>query len=139
MFTQRGIAEERIILQLSDPAPNHLESYNLIDIGLDTFPFNGAATTCEALWMGIPVITLTGTAYHSRVGISLLTNVGLSELIARTPDEYISIAVNLAKDLQRLQSLRVHLRHQMASSSLCDAKRFTNNLELCFRKICKSS
>ena len=84
MFTQRGIAAERITLQPSDPSPKHLESYNLVDIGLDTFPFNGAATTCEAMWMGVPVITLAGTAYHSRVGVSLLSNVGLPELIAKT-------------------------------------------------------
>ena len=77
MFTQRGIAAERITLLSWDPSPKHLESYNHVDIGLDTFPFNGATTTCEALWMGVPVITLAGTAYHSRAGISLLSNVGL--------------------------------------------------------------
>ena len=90
----------------------------------------------------MPVITLAGTAYHSRVGISLLSNVGLPELVAKTSDEYISIAVNLAKDLSRLQSLREHLRDMMKYSPLCDAKRFTVNLEMCYRKIweawCKS-
>ena len=67
----------------------------------------------RSMWMGVPVITLAGTAYHSRVGVSLLSNVGLPELIAKTSDEYISIAVNLAKDLKRLQSLREHLRDMM--------------------------
>jgi protein O-GlcNAc transferase len=142
MFTQRGIAAERITLQSWDPSPKHLDAYNQVDIGLDTFPFNGAATTCEAMWMGVPVITLAGTAYHSRVGVSLLSNVSLPELVAKTSDEYVSIAINLAKDLKRLQSLREHLRDMMTYSPLCDAKRFTVNLELCYRKIwetyCKS-
>jgi protein O-GlcNAc transferase len=142
MFAERGIAAERIVLQLPDPSPKHLESYNQIDIGLDTFPFNGATTTCEALWMGVPVVTFAGTAYHASVGISLLSNVGLPEFIAKTSDEYISIAVNLAKDFKRLKSLREHLRDMMKDSALCNAKRFTTNLEMCYRKMwetwCKS-
>jgi protein O-GlcNAc transferase len=142
IFARRGIVAERIILQPSSPAPTHLESYNLIDIGLDTFPFNGAATTCEALWMGVPIITIVGTAYHSRVGASLLSNVGLPEMVSKTSDEYVSTAINLAKDLNRLQSLREHLRDMMACSPLCDANRFTANLEICYRQIwmewCKS-
>jgi len=142
MFTERGISAERITLQLWDPSPEHLKSYNLVDIGLDTFPFNGATTTCEALWMGVPVITLAGTAYHSRAGISLLSNVGLLELIAKTHDEYIGIAINLASDIEKLQLLRKSLRDRMSHSPLTDAKRFTANLEMCYRKMwenwCKS-
>ena len=138
MFTERGIAAERIILQPSDPSPKHLESYNLIDIGLDTFPFNGAATTCEAMWMGVPVITLAGTAYHSSVGISLLSNVGLKDLIAKTHDEYIRLAVNLSHDIERLKILRSSLRDKMAHSPLTDAKRFTINLESSYREIWKT-
>jgi protein O-GlcNAc transferase len=135
MFTQRGIAEERIALQSWDPPPKHLESYNQVDIGLDTFPFNGAATSCEAMWMGVPVVTLSGVAYHSRVGVSLLSNVGLSELVAKTPDEYVSLAVKLAGDLNKLKSLRGNLRDMMTCSPLCDAKTFTANLEMCYRRI----
>ena len=135
MFTERGIAAERITLQSWDPSPKHLESYNLVDIGLDTFPFNGATTTCEALWMGVPVITLAGTAYHSRAGISLLSNVGLLELIAKTHDEYIGIAINLSSDIEKLQLLRKSLRDRMSHSPLTDAKRFTANLEMCYRKM----
>jgi predicted O-linked N-acetylglucosamine transferase (SPINDLY family) len=135
MFTERGIAAERITLQSSDPSPKHLESYNLVDIGLDTFPFNGATTTCEALWMGVPVITLAGTAYHSSIGISLLSNVGLTELIAKTHDEYMEIAINLASDIEKLQLLRKTLRDRMSHSPLTDAKRFTANLEICYRRM----
>ena len=135
MFTERGISAERITLQSWDPSPKHLESYNQVDIGLDTFPFNGATTTCEAIWMGVPVITLAGTAYHSRVGVSLLSNVGLPELIAKTHDEYIGIAVNLASDIEKLQLLRKSLRDRMSHSPLTDAKRFTANLEMCYHKM----
>jgi protein O-GlcNAc transferase len=138
MFAERGIAGERIVLQHPDPSPEHLKAYNKIDIGLDTFPFNGAATTCEAIWMGLPVITLAGTAYHSRAGVSLLSNMGLSELVAGTKEEYISIAVNLARDLQRLESLRGNLREAMRHSPLCDAKRFTADLEKCYRRMWKT-
>ena len=135
MFTQRGISSERIVLLPWEKSPKHLESYNLVDIGLDTFPCNGGVTTCEAFWMGVPVITFAGTAYDSRVGISLLSNIGLPDLVAKTPDEYISIAVNLAKDLNRLQSLREKLRDMMSHSPLCDAKRFIDNLENAYRRI----
>ena len=135
LFTQKGITPERIILQNSEPSPKHLESYNLIDIGLDTFPFNGATTTCEAMWMGVPVIALAGTAYHSGVGTSLLSNIGLPELVARTSDEYVSIAAGLAGELDRLQELRQSLRDRMAHSPLTDAKRFSSNLETCYRKM----
>jgi len=135
MFEERGISPERIILQPWDPSPKHLESYNQIDIALDTFPFNGATTTCEAMWMGVPVITLEGTAYHSRAGVSLLSNVGLPELIAKTQDEYIKIAIDLASNISKLQSLRKSLRDKMSLSPICDAKRFTTNLEMCYRKM----
>jgi predicted O-linked N-acetylglucosamine transferase (SPINDLY family) len=132
-FLRNGIQSKRIILQSWDPSPKHLESYNLIDIALDTFPFNGATTTCEAMWMGVPVITLAGTAYHSRAGTSLLSNVGLSELIAKSHDEYIEIAINLANDIKQLQFLRENLRDMMSTSPLVDAKKFTVNLENSFR------
>jgi protein O-GlcNAc transferase len=135
MFIQRGITENRIILQPPDSAPKHLASYNLVDIGLDTFPFNGLTTTCEAMWMGVPVITLAVTGYAARAGVSLLTNVGLAEFITKTSDEYISTAVNLAKDFKRLQSLRKHLRDMMMRSPLCNAKKFTADLEICYRKM----
>jgi len=135
MFMQRGIIENRITLHAEDPSPKHLESYNSVDIGLDTFPFNGLTTTCEAMWMGVPVISLAGNGYAARAGVSLLSNVGLTDLIAKTSDEYISTAVNLANDLKRLQFLREHLRDMMSHSPLCDAKRFTANLESCYHRM----
>lgn len=120
----------------------HLNTYNKIDIGLDTFPYNGTTTTCEAMWMGVPVITLAGNVHASRVGVSLLSNVGLEDLVAKTYEEYIDIAVKLATDIERLKSLRAGLRDKMSRSPLTDAKRFTANLEMCYRmmsdKWCKS-
>jgi protein O-GlcNAc transferase len=143
MFSHKGIDAGRIVLLSWEPSPKHLESYNLVDIGLDTFTYNGGTTTCEALWMGVPVITLAGNSHASRVGISLLSNIGLAELVAETPDEYLSIAVNLANDMDRLQSLRKNLRDRMAHSNLTDSKHFTLNLEKCYRTIwenwCKSA
>jgi protein O-GlcNAc transferase len=136
MFAQESIVPERIKLLPWEPTiSEHLGKYGSIDIALDTFPYNGTTTTCEALWMGVPVITLSGGTPASHVGVSILSNVGLPELVAGTPDEYVSIAVNLAGDLNRLQSLRQNLRDMMRCSPLCDAKRFISNLETCYSRM----
>jgi len=136
LFHQKGIDAQRIGLLPWEPiVSKHLGTYHRIDIALDTFPYNGTTTTCEALWMGVPVIVLEGNTHVSRVGASLLSNVGLPELIAGTTDEYKSIAVNLAGDLERLKSLRGNLRTMMELSPLCNAKRFTANLEMCYRRM----
>jgi protein O-GlcNAc transferase len=134
IFTREGIHEERIELLSWEPFKiNHLDKYNHVDIGLDTFPYNGTTTTCEALWMGVPVITLAGKTHASRVGVSLLSNVGLNKLIANTPEEYIDLAVSLASDIDMLQFLRKNLRDMMMRSDLTNAERFTANLENNYR------
>ena len=134
LFASRGIADARIeLVSLKLSFSEHLDTYNRIDIGLDTFPYNGTTTTCEALWMGVPVIALSGNTHASRVGLSLLTNLGLQELVAGTFEEYMSIAAGLAGDLARLQELRKSLRERMAHSPLTDAQRFTADLESCYR------
>jgi predicted O-linked N-acetylglucosamine transferase (SPINDLY family) len=143
IFAEKGISDERVnLLPYALSTQTHLNLYNSIDIGLDTFPYNGTTTTCEAMWMGVPVITLAGDAHLSRIGVSLLSNIGLTDLIAKTHDEYVSIAVNLANDLKRVQFLRESLRDTLKYSPLCDAKRFTLNLEKCYHTIwdtwCKS-
>lgn len=132
---QESIDITRIAFEDFDPSPGYLEAYNRIDICLDTFPFNGITTTCEALWMGVPVISLAGSAYAARGGVSILSNVGLPELIATTKNDYIDIAVKLAKDIERLSLLRMNLRNKMAQSPMTDASRFIGNLEKCYRKI----
>ena len=139
IFTDQGIEEKRIeLFSFSPTTKEHLEMYNRIDIGLDTFPYNGTTTTCEAMWMGVPVITLEGNSHASRVGVSILSNVGLPELIAKTPNGYIANAVNLANDLEKLKSLRKTLRDMMTQSLLTNAKCFTANLEISYRKIWKT-
>jgi protein O-GlcNAc transferase len=136
IFNRKGIITERIeLLSWETSMRSHLGIYNRIDIGLDTFPYNGTTTTCEAIWMGVPVITLAGNQHASRVGCSLLSNIGISELIATIHEEYLGIAINLASDIEKLQLLRKSLRDRMSHSPLTDAKRFTANLEMCYRKM----
>jgi predicted O-linked N-acetylglucosamine transferase (SPINDLY family) len=136
MFTVTGVASDRIIFVSDVPSHfDHLDLYNRIDIGLDTFPYNGTTTICEALWMGVPVITLAGEIHPSRVGVSLLSNVGLPELIAESPQEYVDKAIRLACDLERLCSLRSDLRSRMADSRLMDEGEFTRSLECTYRQM----
>lgn len=112
---------------------SHLARYGEIDVALDSFPYHGTTTTCEALWMGTPVVTLAGTVHLSRVGVSLLSNVGLHHLIAQSEDDYIRIARELVQDRAALLALRQGLREQMRQSPLMDAARFTRDMEHAFR------
>ena len=98
----------------------HLALYHRVDIALDPFPYNGTTTTCEALWMGVPVVTLRGDRHAGRVGASLLTQIGLTDLIANSVEEYLEIALALACNPGRLDDLRRSLRPRMAASPLCD-------------------
>jgi predicted O-linked N-acetylglucosamine transferase (SPINDLY family) len=133
-FLGWGVEPDRIELLGHDPYESaHLERYRSIDIGLDPFPYNGATTTCEALWMGVPVVALAGQAHAGRVGVSQLSNLGLTELIGNTPEEYVAIATRWARDLERLSQLRAGLRARLAASPLTDAPRFTQNLEQAYR------
>ena len=136
MFFHHGIEPDRLELLGRIPGrAAHLDVYNRVDIALDTFPYNGTTTTCEALWMGVPVVTLEGNHHAGRVGVSLLTQVGLTDLIAKTQEDYVNIAVRLASELPKLASLRADLRQQMAASPLCDAQTFTRNLEAAYREM----
>jgi predicted O-linked N-acetylglucosamine transferase (SPINDLY family) len=136
VFREAGVAPERLELLGHEQSPKaHLQRYHAIDIGLDPFPYNGATTTCEALWMGVPVITLAGRTHAGRVGVSQLSNLGLTELIARSPEEYVDIAVRWAADRERLSTLRQELRARLSASPLTDAPRFTGNLEQAYREM----
>ena len=135
-FAKHGVASDRLVLLGNDGSQyDHLARYNNIDIALDPFPYNGTTTTCDALWMGVPVIALAGKTHVSRVGVSQLTNIGLPELIAADKDEYVEVAVALASDLPRLAQLRSGLRQRMHISPLMDAPRFTRNLEAAFMQM----
>jgi predicted O-linked N-acetylglucosamine transferase (SPINDLY family) len=136
MFLEAGVESDRVILHGGTPwaaVMEHLTLYSQIDVGLDTFPYNGTATTCEALWMGVPVVCLAGNRHAGRVGVSLLTQLGLTDLIADNLDGYVRIAVGLANDPVRLAELRRTLRQRMSASPLCDAKRFARDMEAAFR------
>ena len=135
-FESHGIPANRLEIRGHQPDFKlHLDTYNQMDIALDTFPYHGTTTTCEALWMGVPVVTLAGSAHVSRVGVSLLSSVGLPELIARTAEEYVSIVVGLAKDLPRLAELRRTFRPRMRASPLMDAGRFARDIESAYRQM----
>ena len=136
LFKQEGIAEDRIEYHGHLPSmDDHLELYSTIDIGLDPFPFNGATTTCEALWMGVPVITLAGDRHAGRVGASILTNVGLTDFIAQNIDGYIQLAVEMAANPTYLQEIRRGLRKRMLSSPLCDGSSFAHDIEKAYQEM----
>jgi predicted O-linked N-acetylglucosamine transferase (SPINDLY family) len=136
LFESNGVGQDRIeVLPYSSGVREHLGLYSRMDIALDTFPYNGTTTTCEALWMGVPVVALEGTMHAGRVGVSLLSAVGLPELIAKTPDEFVRIATGLASDRGRLGALRAGLRERMAASPLRDAKAFAARFEGALREV----
>ncbi len=120
-----GLPKDRVrILPGTDTKLQHLAAYGDVDIALDSFPYCGTTTTCEALSMGAPVVTLAGDRHSRRVGVSLLSAVGLGDLVARDEDEYVRLAVALAKDRARLSTLRAELPERLQRSPLCDARAF---------------
>lgn len=126
VLKREGVPEVRVDLWTKiDDKGAHLDAYNAIDIALDTFPYNGTTTTCEALFMGVPVVTLTGQVHAARVGASLLSALGTPELIAEDPDRYVQLAAALAADPARLARYRDTLRATLLASPLCDRAAFT--------------
>ncbi len=128
-FAAHGVEPDRIQLVGKQNFDDYLKLYHRIDIGLDAFPYNGGTTTCESLWMGVPVITLAGAYGVARAGVSLLTTADLPELIAPTRERYVEIAVNLARDPRRLAALRSGLRERMQQSPLMNETAFTRAFE----------
>jgi predicted O-linked N-acetylglucosamine transferase (SPINDLY family) len=124
LFAAHGISSERLIIEGWSPLGELLAAHNRVDIALDPFPFSGGVTTCNALWMGVPVATWPGETFASRHSLSYLSNIGITETIAASREEYIAIATGLADDLPRVAEIRAELRSMMASSQLCDGKRF---------------
>ena len=133
-FAEEGIDTGRIKLHGRAPSrEEHLTFYSRIDIALDTFPYNGTTTTCEALWMGVPVITLVGDRHAGRVGLSLLSAMGLDAWVAGSMKHYIDIAKKQASDINRLTDLRAGLRQTMHASRLCDGHNFATRMEAAYR------
>lgn len=135
LFEKEDIDRKR--LQIVGPTEliDMMQEYRDIDIALDPIPYKGGTTTVQALWMGVPVITLAGENFCGRMGISILTNVGLPELIAQTKEQYIEIAKSLAEDKAHRLSMRSTLREKMKSSPLCDSETYTRELETIYRRI----
>jgi protein O-GlcNAc transferase len=136
VISRLGVARSRIEFVEFLPRAAYLETYRRIDLCLDTFPINGHTTSLDALWMGVPVVSMTGQAAIARAGISQSTNLGLvGELTGAGPDEFVILAVGLARNLPKLQELRRGLRQRMEGSVLMDGARFTRSFESIFRDI----
>jgi predicted O-linked N-acetylglucosamine transferase (SPINDLY family) len=128
----RGVGPERLVFAQPEPYPRHLARLPLADLCLDTYPFNGGATTSDALWAGVPVVTCSGSSYASRMSGSLLTALGSSNLAASSLEEYERLALQLAMDRGRLDGVRAALARQKSSSPLFDTDRFRGHLEAAF-------
>lgn len=133
-LAEMGLPAERVeVMDKAATRRAYLDRYARIDVALDTFPFNGITTTCDALWMGVPVVSLGGVTSVSRAGRSILSAAGLADLAAATPEAFVSTAAALAHDLRRLRSLRSGMRPRLGDSALCDAGRFTAKLEAAYQ------
>jgi len=132
---EKGLDPARLRFVSFMPTRQYFEHYDMIDIGLDTFPYGGGTTTCDALWMGVPVVSLVGKMAVGRGGVSILSNIGLTELLADSQENYVRLASELAADLPRLCDLRSTLRPRMEQSPLMDAAGFARNVEAAYRQM----
>jgi predicted O-linked N-acetylglucosamine transferase (SPINDLY family) len=138
-FLAAGVPPQRLVLLPQTVSQReHLAQYNQVDIALDPFPYNGTTTTCEALWMGVPVIAMAGPTHASRVSASLLTRLALPDLVVATPEAYVDAAVRMARDAQWLQDFRMGARERMLHSSLTDAPLITASLEEAYRTMLRN-
>jgi predicted O-linked N-acetylglucosamine transferase (SPINDLY family) len=132
-FQRGGVYSTRVDFVDLQPRDAYLATFHRIDVFLDTFPCPAHTTALDSAWMGCPVITLPGKSIVSRGGVSIANSLGLAELVARTPDDYVAIATRLASDLPRLAELRAGLRARLEGSPLMNAPRFVRNLEAAYR------
>jgi predicted O-linked N-acetylglucosamine transferase (SPINDLY family) len=142
-FAVHGVAADRLIFEDYGPRADYLAAYHRVDIGLDPFPFPGGTTTAESLWMGVPVLTLSGERFIARQGVGLMMNAGLSDWVAIDVEDYVKRAVAHATHLQELSTLRRGLRQIALASPIFDAERFANNFGAALRSMwlhwCKQS
>jgi len=134
-FGGRGVGPERVTFVDLAPLPRYFSTYESLDIALDPFPYGGGTTTCDALWMGVPVVSLAGQTAVGRAGLSILSNVGLAELVAHDSDTYVRLALELAQDVERLRELRAGLRDRLRASPLLNASSFARNVEAAYREM----
>jgi protein O-GlcNAc transferase len=133
-FEQNGVSSQRVEFVGRQNWAQYIQTFSRIDIALDPFPYNGGITSCDAMWMGAPVITLAGRTAVGRVGRSILSNMGLPDLIANSPDEYVRMAIYLSNNINRLSTLRAELRSRLQNSPLHDAKGLMNDIEHALRQ-----
>jgi predicted O-linked N-acetylglucosamine transferase (SPINDLY family) len=138
ILASTGVEPDRIDFVDRCGRPEYLRRYCDIDVGLDVFPYNGHTTSLDALWMGVPVVTLAGETVVGRAGASQAVRVDLPELIATTPDEYVRIASALASDLEHLAELRGTLRDRLKRSVFMDGAGFARDLESAYRNVWRS-
>ncbi len=135
-FKENGINSQAIIFMGKDKTTEeHLKNYHLVDIALDTYPYNGATTTLEALWMGVPVISLVGNRSASRYGLAFLNAVNLGKFAVSTPEEFVKTALELTENIDYLKSLRHDLRNILRNSSICNIEDFAHNVEVAYRRM----
>jgi predicted O-linked N-acetylglucosamine transferase (SPINDLY family) len=135
-FAKHGIGGEQLILNSSHTnRTEHLTLYHQVDICLDPFPFNGATSTFEALSMGVPVITLQGNRFVSRVATSIVTHAGHPEFAVRSRECYVALAKNLSSDIKNLDKIRHNLRKELEASTLCNNDNYVTNVEAAFREM----
>jgi len=136
LFEGYGIEADRLVFRgRLDAIDEHLDLYNSVDIALDPFPYNGTTTTCEALWMGVPVVTYTGNLHPQRVSYSILKNIGLDHLASYSEAQYIQNVQDLVTNKKYRKELRASLRGTLHRSILCDSSRFIGQLEDLYRKM----
>jgi predicted O-linked N-acetylglucosamine transferase (SPINDLY family) len=132
---QAGVAQSRLRFVGKQTWTAYLQTYRQIDIALDPFPYGGGITTCDALWMGVPVVSLSGETAVGRGGRSILSNLGLQELIALSQEQYRQIAIDLARNVDRIELLRQGMRARMLASPLMDAPKFARSIEAAYRQM----
>jgi predicted O-linked N-acetylglucosamine transferase (SPINDLY family) len=135
IFQRFGVGADRIEYIPRKPRLEYLRIYDKIDLCLDPLPYNGITTTCDALWMGVPVVTLSGRTAAGRAGVGILSTVGLPQLIAHTEDEFARIVTELANDPARLADYRATLRERMTKSQMMDGKSFAQKMEVAYRQM----
>ena len=137
LFAENGLEEPKKHVMIFGPVSyeSHLDTYNSIDIALDTYPYNGTTTTCQALLMGVPVITLTGEHHASRVGLDILSRLDMKFFSAQSPEDYVKKAIVLASKPDALSKIRATMRQRLAASPLCNYQLITNDIENAYRQM----
>jgi len=135
-FEREGVDPLRVeLMGWTGGKADHLELYSKIDLHLDTFPYNGTTTTCEALWQGVPTVTFAGEVHRARVGYSILSQLGMEDYVAHNIEDYIATAIEKANDIAELSKLRVQLRERMQKSTLMDVEHFSDKLADAYTKM----